>query len=374
MKIKNNFVVTLIFIQLFINSIIYLQNEKKVNYETLLTIGKDVLGDVEYLFNDPKFVLTDKENNIYVAERSELTIRVFDPNGNFLRRIGRRGRGPGEFLDITLMFINSDDEIIVFDNFNAKINFFKINGVFIKQITFKFDDILWPRSIIENNKHYLLGFKLPNINGSFHLFNKNFSKSKIKFPNKIFNESDDKLVDEIMSLAFKNSSVFYNNNTIILAKHFYDGIIYILQEESSGWIVKSRIKGFVGKPFAYERVSSNSNVYNDDGELIYELVTQYEGEKIIANIFNESFGFFKLKNGHILHFTNVLNKGRKYLGFEHYNNKYNLIEYNYLEFKNYDQNKAVFFDKEIVWKDNEDNFYLIDRSKYPKILKIKLKM
>lgn len=374
MKIKNNFIVTLIIIQLFINSIIYLQNEKKVNYETLLTIGKDVLGDVEYLFNDPKFVLTDKEYNIYVAERSELTIRVFDQNGNFLRRIGRRGRGPGEFLDITLMFINSDDEIIVFDNFNAKINFFKISGVFIKQITFKFDDILWPRSIIENNKHYLLGFKLPNIDGSFHLFNKNFFKSKNKFPNKIFNESDDKLVDEIMSLAFKNSSLFYNNNTIILAKHFYDGNIYILQEESSGWKVKSCIKGFVEKPFAYERVSSNSNVYNNDGELLYELVTQYEGEKIIANIFNESLGFFKLKNGHILHFTNILNKGRKYLGFEHFNNNYNLIGYNYLEFKKNDQYKAVFFDKEIVWKDNEDNFYLIDRSKYPKILKIKLKM
>ena len=39
----------------------------------------------------------DRDGNILVGESLAGEIRVFDPNGNLLNRIGRRGEGPGEF-------------------------------------------------------------------------------------------------------------------------------------------------------------------------------------------------------------------------------------------------------------------------------------
>ena len=39
----------------------------------------------------------DRDGNVYVMDASDLQIRVYDPKLNLLRRIGRRGQGPGEF-------------------------------------------------------------------------------------------------------------------------------------------------------------------------------------------------------------------------------------------------------------------------------------
>ena len=57
--------------------------------------------DAPDLFGQPIAVATDDANNIYVADHQSSDIRVFDSAGNFVRRIGRRGRGPGEFQFIT---------------------------------------------------------------------------------------------------------------------------------------------------------------------------------------------------------------------------------------------------------------------------------
>lgn len=45
-------------------------------------------------------VTTDREGNLWVADALSHDIRVFGPNGALVRRIGREGQGPGEFLSI----------------------------------------------------------------------------------------------------------------------------------------------------------------------------------------------------------------------------------------------------------------------------------
>ena len=57
--------------------------------------------DAPDLFGQPIAVATDDVDNIYVADHQSSDIRVFDSAGNFVRRIGRRGRGPGELQFIT---------------------------------------------------------------------------------------------------------------------------------------------------------------------------------------------------------------------------------------------------------------------------------
>ncbi len=50
------------------------------------------------LFRPGSFIVGPNEN-IYITDRQDNAIKVFDPNGKYKLTIGRRGQGPGEFLE-----------------------------------------------------------------------------------------------------------------------------------------------------------------------------------------------------------------------------------------------------------------------------------
>jgi len=62
----------------------------------VLRIGA-IDGPPELQFFRVSAMAIDDENNIYVVDAGHAEVRVFDAAGTFLRRFGRRGRGPGEF-------------------------------------------------------------------------------------------------------------------------------------------------------------------------------------------------------------------------------------------------------------------------------------
>lgn len=59
----------------------------------LVAEGPEVFGNVVGL-------AVDGAGRTYVADETDQEIRVFDPQGDFLRRFGRRGEAPGEFQDL----------------------------------------------------------------------------------------------------------------------------------------------------------------------------------------------------------------------------------------------------------------------------------
>ncbi|MDW7762086.1 MAG: 6-bladed beta-propeller [Acidobacteriota bacterium] len=59
----------------------------------------------------------DKNNNLYVLDRYEGTITVFDEKGILINRFGRRGQGPNEFQEANFMVI-SHNHIYVFQGIN----------------------------------------------------------------------------------------------------------------------------------------------------------------------------------------------------------------------------------------------------------------
>ena len=54
-------------------------------------------GESPELFGDVGSLTADRNGTIYVADFQSAEIRVFDSDGDFVRRFGRRGEGPGEF-------------------------------------------------------------------------------------------------------------------------------------------------------------------------------------------------------------------------------------------------------------------------------------
>lgn len=60
-------------------------------------------------------VVVDPSGNVYVADASAASIRVFDAKGQPLRSIGRKGKGPGEFTSPAGLGISTDGKLYVRD-------------------------------------------------------------------------------------------------------------------------------------------------------------------------------------------------------------------------------------------------------------------
>ena len=108
------------------------KNKKKIVFEEVLSIGAE--GDEDYLLADPLNVTTDNNHNIYISDRQDYCIKVYDKQGRFVRRIGQKGQGPGEFMQLEYgIDISPDNKLMVSQEYQAmhnKISIFELNGEF----------------------------------------------------------------------------------------------------------------------------------------------------------------------------------------------------------------------------------------------------
>src|SRR5690625_5076246 len=96
-----------------------------------LTIGQEYSASSEYLFGTIMHIKKLENGNILVTDRSDNSIRIFDDNGVFQLEMGGRGRGPGEFHEITSVEVTDDGDILVNDRFQAGVTVFSVEGELI---------------------------------------------------------------------------------------------------------------------------------------------------------------------------------------------------------------------------------------------------
>lgn len=109
--------VGVVLILVFISPIVGMSIEEKILQPTFKFGGLNV--DAEHQLNRPAdfIVLEDK---IVVSDTDDNCIVVYDKEGNLLRRIGREGQGPGEFIKPRTLGM-LDDNLIVTDAQNSRI-------------------------------------------------------------------------------------------------------------------------------------------------------------------------------------------------------------------------------------------------------------
>ncbi len=54
----------------------------------------------EVIIGDIATFTVDDSNHVYIADGDKTTIHVFNPDGSYLKNLGRRGNGPGEFAEL----------------------------------------------------------------------------------------------------------------------------------------------------------------------------------------------------------------------------------------------------------------------------------
>jgi hypothetical protein len=78
--------------------------------EELWRLGGDSEADEEF-FGVIGAITTDDASNVYLLDRQLAEVKVFTPDGDYLRTIGHEGEGPGEFRRPTDMFMTPGGDV-----------------------------------------------------------------------------------------------------------------------------------------------------------------------------------------------------------------------------------------------------------------------
>jgi len=108
-----------------------------VSFIPVQTIGEETMPKTVF-FEGAVAVVTDENENVYICDYKANNIKKFDKNGEFIKTIGRKGQGPGEFnmpFNIAVM----SDKLFVYDMGNFRLCALKLDGEFIKSAGFQMD-------------------------------------------------------------------------------------------------------------------------------------------------------------------------------------------------------------------------------------------
>ena len=110
------------------------------NGEVLMTLGKaGVAGDGPDEFNQPSDVIVAPNGTIFVADghggKTNARIVKFTKDGKFIKTWGKKGTGPGEFDTPHALAFDSKGRLFVADRANNRIQIFDQEGTFLDQWT-----------------------------------------------------------------------------------------------------------------------------------------------------------------------------------------------------------------------------------------------
>jgi len=103
-----------------------------IKFEKELTIGLSE-GPSEYLFGSISSYCVDDEENVYVCDDKINQISVFNNRGKYVRSIGRKGQGPGEYQIISNIQIINRNEIAIFERGKPALIIYDKNGKIISE-------------------------------------------------------------------------------------------------------------------------------------------------------------------------------------------------------------------------------------------------
>ena len=106
--------------------------------KVLLTLGKaGVTGDGPDTFNQPSDVVTGRNGDIFVADghggNTNARVVKFTKDGKFIKAWGKKGSGPGEFDTPHAIALDSRGRLFVADRNNNRIQIFDQDGKFLTQ-------------------------------------------------------------------------------------------------------------------------------------------------------------------------------------------------------------------------------------------------
>ena len=339
--------------------------ELEVQLREVLLLGGGASASSEYLFGTPRFVVTDAQGHIYVADEAVMNIRVYGTSGQYIRTLGQRGRGPMEFRSFRGLAINQDQELIALDRSNARITRFSTEGQLLSTHSW----LRWATAIIRPFREGYLFLshqtsKPGEIDHLFRIYGAGFEQATVTFGStgEIVNPTN-KI--ETSTLTSEPGSFVFMEGGVLYAPALYEGKLYMYTERQEQWHQTRTISGFVEKR-AYTEVK-NPVIYENA-----DLVIRYAGTEKGARLHNTSLGLFRLQNDRIVHFTFAEFGEERFFGVEVFDGNGQLTGYGAIEKVPLVAQGIANLFLDIVWKDELDRFYIVDRTDEPVIRVVEL--
>ena len=342
-------------------------HELDVQLREVLLLGGDESASSEYLFGSPQYVVTDAQGSIYVADRAFMNIRVYDNSGRYIRALGERGQGPMEFQSFQGLAINQKQELIALDGRNARITRFSTEG----QLLSTHPRQRRARAVIRPFRDGYLFLshqtsELGDIDHLFRIYGPGFEQPTVAFG------STDQIADpykkiETSELTAEPGSFILTEGGLLYAPSLFEGKLYLYTEAGGQWALTSTLDGFVEKR-AYTEVKNPAIYENAD------LVIRYAGIEKGARVHNTSLGLYRLQDDRIVHFTIVEFGRQRYFGVEVFDGDGQLVGYGAIEKIPLTAQGIANLFLDVVWKDELDRFYVIDRTDQPVIRVVELEI
>jgi sugar lactone lactonase YvrE len=106
----------------------------KLAIELVRTIGDVDTDDENLAFDSPVDMAVDEAGNIFILDSGNQRIQVFGPDSKYVRTIGRRGQGPGEFASLNSIAVDRKGNFHVLDDAQKRIQVFTPQGEVLKTI------------------------------------------------------------------------------------------------------------------------------------------------------------------------------------------------------------------------------------------------
>jgi hypothetical protein len=106
-----------------------LNPHKTVRFEEEVSFGAEESGPGA-VYKPGQFAV-DGRNRVYIYESGEGVIKVYGADGGFLKTVGRKGQGPGEFAMAFFLGFCPDGRLLVTDYQNRRTSFFGPEGEFL---------------------------------------------------------------------------------------------------------------------------------------------------------------------------------------------------------------------------------------------------
>jgi hypothetical protein len=117
----------------------------KLDLKKLFTISSEAQADTNAYMKRPITITADAGNNIYILDILTMSVKKFDPAGNFVKSIGRMGQGPGELFYPSIMFFDKDT-LNIMSAGSRKLSKFDSDG------NFYYDKMLMEQAQLQNTK------------------------------------------------------------------------------------------------------------------------------------------------------------------------------------------------------------------------------
>ncbi len=148
------------------DGVIVAQSPKEPIYDQpMLELQEDLTisgsgKDEEQMFQTIRTLDIDAEGNFYILDEQAANIKVFDPSGNFLKIIGRKGQGPGEFALPISLAITPDQHILVNEMGLRKLLSFDMEGNLLRQFSIA-DMFLFFGPMVTSDGHLIAMHTVP---------------------------------------------------------------------------------------------------------------------------------------------------------------------------------------------------------------------